>query len=284
MPRRSIIFLGTAASAPNKYRFTQSIVICGAKECILLDAGEGVQVRLLSAGIDHRHVNLVAISHLHGDHIHGLPPLVETLEMKISTQKMPSRYLLKIVAPATYCRLLHMLFDITKASENNKNLDILCMDAGNLCSTNIYVETPSKEIRVLPIRVYHGPLEAYGYYVDLSVSEKNIGIFYSGDGLCKDNCVEKLKTLKPAIVIHEATFLDYDGDAAKARESGHATLMDAAKLALEVGARVLILTHISARYDRNAQRDFLSRSRRIFEGDIFIAEDLTKIPLDLLSV
>lgn len=281
MIKRSIIFLGTAASAPQTNKFTQSLVVCGLKECILLDAGEGVQMRLLNAGIDHRLIKLLAITHLHGDHIHGLLPFIETLGMKLTTQKDSKKFGLKIIAPIDLCKYVDLALNILK-KEVLREFKIECIEARSVHRDNNPVISPEGEIVVLPIPVQHGVDEAYGYYVGLNIKDRTIGIFYSGDGICDAFCMDRLRELKPLIVVHEATFLDYPIDYSKARESHHATLYDAATLAKNIDAPVLVLTHISARYDEEDLRDFVSRARRIFQGDIFIARDLAKISLNVL--
>lgn len=282
MIKKSIIFLGTAASAPQQNRFTQSIAICGSRECVLLDVGEGAQIRLLSAGIDHRRIDIVSVTHIHGDHIHGLLPLIESLRMKLTTQKTPEKHILKVLAPIDFCRYLDVALD-NIITEPDKHLEIICIDAETLNTSGSFVESSSGEIRVVPIPVEHGIDKAYGCYVSIDIGKNVLGLFYSGDGLCNQICMERLKQLKPSVLIHEATFLDYLDDSTKARESRHSTVYEAAKLAREVGALVLILTHISARYSEIHLRDFVSRARRIFQGSIIIAEDLAKIPLAILS-
>lgn len=284
MTRRSIIFLGTAASVPQQDKLTQSIAICGSKECALLDAGEGVQIRLSSAGIDHRNIKIISITHIHGDHIHGLLPFIETLRMKLSTQKILEKHLLKILAPSDFCRYLDIALDvIAKSIKIDEHLDITCIDSESLNNSGSFVESPSREIRITSVPVKHGICNSYGYYANIDLGKDAVGIFYSGDGICDHVCMGKLKHLKPDIVIHEATFLDYLDDSVKAYESYHSTVYEAAKIAQEVGALALVLTHISGRYKETYLRDFVSRARRVFQGSILVAEDLAKIPFTLLT-
>ena len=284
MIKKGIVFLGTAATIPHQYRYTQSIAICSLRECILLDAGEGAQIRLSSAGIDHTHIKLVAITHVHGDHIHGLIPFLESLALKISAQGIPEKvYEIKIIGPTSLCKYLNYVLAIIGHNNVNEDLSVSCVEAKAIYDSGGAVETPFKEIGVAPLPVVHRAGEAYGYYVDVRIGKgRCIGVFYSGDGLCTDDCENRLRALKPAIIIHEATFLDYPNDKAKAAESLHATVYEAAKLAKDVGASVLVLTHISARYKRSELSDYIARARRYFDGDIFVAEDLALLPLDFL--
>lgn len=284
LTKNCIIFLGTSASIPQKNKFTQSIAICALKECVILDAGEGMQIRMSEIGIDHRMIKLIAISHAHGDHVHGLLPFIETLKMKLVSQKINKNNVLNIVAPLQLCTYINNFLKFFRIEDENI-LKIMCIDAQNLWQRKEKICTPSGEISVLPLRVEHGDLEeAYGFYVELLMKKKSVNIFYSGDGMCGDRCLEDLIKLKPSIIIHEATFLDYPEDRIKAYSSGHATVYEAAVLATKVNAYVLILTHISARYSKNDVNDFIARTRKVFQGEVFVAEDLAKIPLDLLNL
>jgi len=284
LTRRSIVFLGTASSIPNPQRFTQSIAICGSRDCILLDAGEGVQIRLASVGIDHRDVKIVALSHIHGDHIYGVLPFIESLAMKISSQKNVSTTTLRIVAPKNVCRYLLNSIDVIKMGGMDKVLSLECIEAGFLSKEGLFVESPNKDIAVYPVPVDHCLEEAYGYFVKIKLGKVELGVYYSGDGVCREQCLNILKILKPSIVIHEATFLDYADDEARAVESCHSTVSNAAQVASNINAKVLILTHISARYRGDELRDFISRARKIFSGEVYIAQDLSKIPLDFINV
>lgn len=284
MTKKYVLFLGTAASIPSIERFTQSIAICGSKECVLLDAGEGVQIRLSRASVDHRRIKIIAITHVHGDHIHGLLPFIESLGLKISSQKTTEKYTLKIIAPSNLCKYLYTALDIIKVGHQDENLEIQCIEAKHLHQYDTFIVSPSSEFSLIPIPVEHGYGETYGYYIKTEVKKSILGLFYSGDGICGKVCIEKLKTAKPNIIIHEATFLDYSVDRARAYESMHSTVWEAANLAEEVGASLLVLTHISARYRDEDLRDFVSRARRVFRGDVVIAEDLAKIPLNITQV
>jgi len=264
-----MVFLGTGATTPSQVRYTPSIAICTTKDCILLDCGEGAQIRLQEAGIDVLRLKYVIITHTHGDHIYGLMPLIDSFTMRVASQKIKEKKL-HIYAPKDFCTINSWYFtEIIECHE------ILTQIMEN------FIET--EEFIFKPLPMLHGSVEAFGVYIALKDGRKcKIDVFYSGDGVCSEECLRFLKSTKPCIIVHDASFLDYHDDAVKAREKFHATVADAAKLALEVNARVLILTHISNRYRNDNLRDFLSRARRIFQGDIFIASDLSTMWLDKL--
>ncbi len=71
-----IQFLGTGAGQPSKARNVSSLalkLLDEINEVWLFDCGEGTQNRILETTIRPRKVSKIFITHLHGDHIFGLP-------------------------------------------------------------------------------------------------------------------------------------------------------------------------------------------------------------------
>ena len=74
-----VTFLGTSSMVPTKERNHSAVFISYRSEGILIDCGEGTQRQLKLAGIKVTKVTKVLISHWHGDHVLGLPGLIQTL-------------------------------------------------------------------------------------------------------------------------------------------------------------------------------------------------------------
>lgn len=235
---------------------------------MLLDCGEGAQMRLMEAGIDLSKIAYILITHLHGDHFYGVYPLVDSYVMKVRSQRLKGKKL-AIYAPTGFCNNFGGYFnDLIECIEISKNV----------IATSDFIQMEDFKVKWLPMD--HGDIEAYGVFIVAKYREKEVSIFYSGDGVCRNECLEFLKNAKPCIIIHEASFLDYRDDVRKAKEKFHATVADAANLARESQAKMLILTHISSRYSDGDLSDFISRVKRLFGGDIYIASDLSQIQLD----
>ncbi|MEM1883778.1 MAG: MBL fold metallo-hydrolase, partial [Candidatus Bathyarchaeia archaeon] len=76
-----IIFLGTAGSLPTNERSLPSIVIQHRGEIIMFDCGEGTQRQMMKAGVGFNRKMIVFITHMHGDHVLGLPGMMQTMSL-----------------------------------------------------------------------------------------------------------------------------------------------------------------------------------------------------------
>ncbi len=83
-----IIFLGTSAAVPTRQRNLPSVVLLYKGEQILFDAGEDVQRRYEDAGLKFNAPLSIFISHMHGDHVIGLPGLLFHFTLISRTQEI----------------------------------------------------------------------------------------------------------------------------------------------------------------------------------------------------
>ena len=74
-----VIFLGTGGSLPTRQRGLPSVAIKRDGELLLFDCGEGTQRQMMQAGLGFNRPTSIFISHLHGDHLLGLPGLLQTM-------------------------------------------------------------------------------------------------------------------------------------------------------------------------------------------------------------
>ena len=81
-----IVFLGTSASTPTRTRSLSATAILRADELLLFDAGEGVQYGFSKAGLAWNRIMKIFITHMHGDHCLGLPGLLQTMSTNSRTE------------------------------------------------------------------------------------------------------------------------------------------------------------------------------------------------------
>lgn len=75
----NLTLLGTGGGMPMPNRFLSSIIMNYKGRKILLDCGEGTQVAMRVAGTGFKSIDIICISHVHGDHVNGLPGLLSTI-------------------------------------------------------------------------------------------------------------------------------------------------------------------------------------------------------------
>ena len=74
--------IGTAASVPTAARGTAATLVARGGERWLVDCGEGTQRQLLRSGLGLVDLDLLLITHLHGDHYLGLPGMLKTFGLR----------------------------------------------------------------------------------------------------------------------------------------------------------------------------------------------------------
>ncbi len=296
-----LVFLGTGSGWPTKRRNVSSIALENRGDVILLDCGEGTQREMLYTPISFMKISRILISHFHGDHILGIPGLIQS--MALAGREKP----LFVAGPDGTEDMVEKLisigdfkktFEVQSLSMNDGDT----IDAGNLIiraaavkhtTTSLAYSVEEKKRpgrfyreKAISLGVPEGP--AFGRLQNGEIVVVNgrkirqdevtgppragIKIVYSGDTAPCDSVIKLAKGAD--VLIHEATF---SGDMEeKAREFGHSTSIQAAKIAKNAGVKRLILTHISPRYEDTDT--LLSEAKAVFE-ETCLAEDLMEFPV-----
>ncbi len=300
-----ITFLGTSSAVHSASRSHSAIIIQAFGETMLFDCGEGTQRQLIYAKISPMKISKIFISHYHGDHILGIPGLLQSMNFRGRENK------LTIYGPKGLDELkkaVHSL-SFTNLGFSNFNFEIewIEIESGTIIENEKYIIRSQKvdhnthslaysieEIKkprflrqkAIDLGVPVGPkfgklhngeeVEVNGKIIRpeqvLGPPRKGHKITYSGD---TRPCEEMIDFAKDStILIHESTYGKEDFE--KADEYAHSTSTDAAKIALQSKSQQLILTHISTRYTEFEEQ--LNDAKKIFKNTL-LAEDLMKVEL-----
>jgi ribonuclease Z len=301
----SVVFLGTSGSVPTPKRALPAIAIRRKDELILFDCGEGLQRQMIQAGIGFHRKMKVFVTHMHGDHVLGLPGLLQTMSLLERERK------LDIYGPVGIKAFVESIketvqFVLTFPIEvheiegdgivcREKEYEVCAMWVEHVISSLAYalVEKP-RPGRFFPekakrLGVEEGPLWAklqQGESIKLPdgrvvKSEEVTGplrigrkIVYTGDTKSTENLAKFAENAD--LLIHDATFDDELVE--RAQEDGHSTPSQAAETAKKAKVKWLILTHISARYKDASV--LVEQARKIF-SKVDAAEDFMKIDIPL---
>jgi ribonuclease Z len=258
---------------------------------------------MVEASVGFRRPTKFLISHLHGDHILGLPGLLQTMDL-LGREKLVSIFGSEGMIDFVHsfnCVLGYPDFPVI-LKEISSNCVVLNESEYCIRSIRADHDPPSWSyvFEEHPIPGKFHPEEAFKHKVpegplwkklqlgedvfledgtivrsrDVVDDPKNgIKIGYSGDTRPNNEFIKA--STNAEIIIHEATFDDSLED--KANENGHSTASQAAEVAKRANAKLLILTHISSRYP-NAEI-LLDQAREIFSNTL-LAEDLMKLELN----
>ena len=295
-----ITFLGTSSAVHSNERNHPSIAIKAFGETILFDCGEATQKQMISSNISPMKVSKIFITHYHGDHILGLPGLLQSMSLNGREAKLTiygPKGLDKVknaIYSLGYCAIEYPVEFIEIDSgiiEDNKEYFIQAERVRHNVPTLAYSIEEKKKPRFLrekaielgvPVgpafgRLHNGEeVEVNGKIIKpeqvLGEPRKGAKITYSGD---TKPCEEMIMLARDStLLIHESTFVEEDK--LNAEEHAHSTSVDAAYIARESNSKKLILTHISTRYTKEYEDKMLNEAREIFEN--------TELAYDLLEV
>ncbi|MBT4166195.1 ribonuclease Z [archaeon] len=295
-----IIFLGTSSGIPTATRNHTAILLSYKDEKILIDCGEGTQRQFRKAKINPCKITKLLITHLHGDHVFGLPGLFQTLGLNDYNKT------LEIYGPKGTKKLIQGIqetFKSTKAVQikteikevqgeffknNDFSLKAISLEHGT--PTNGYIFQEKDKLRIHKDKLKklklknHKDLKKLTQGKDIKINNKTIkskNLTYGQKGkkisfifdtkLCSN--IKKLAK-DSSLAIMESTFFS-DKDMKKTKQYKHLTIKEATKIAKDSNVQKLALTHFSQRYEFK-EKELLKEAKKIFKETI-IAKDFLKV-------
>jgi ribonuclease Z len=300
-----VVFLGTSGSVPTLKRSLPAVVVQCPRDQWMFDCGENVQHQMMAAKVSFHRKTKIFITHLHGDHVLGLPGLLQT--MALMDRKEP----VQVYAPKG-------LKDFLVCTKETLNFGLTYpVDIFEILAEGLVVD--EEDYQVIATKSNHS-IVGYSYAF---IEKPRPGRFYpkkalalgipAGELWSKLQRGEEVKaadgtTVKPSdvmgpprpgrkivytgdtkpfewfgkfaegadLVIHDCTFDDSLKE--KAETDGHSTPSQAAGQAKAANAKKLVLSHISARYPDASL--LLEQAKKVFPNSI-LAEDYLELELPL---
>ncbi|HEL2551818.1 ribonuclease Z [Streptococcus suis] len=307
-----IQFLGTGAGQPSKARNVSSLalkLLDEINQVWLFDCGEGTQNQILETTIRPRKVAKIFITHLHGDHIFGLPGFLSSRSFQSSDEQtdidiygpvgIRSFVLasLKVSGTRLPYRIHFHEFDVDTVGQ------VLETDKFTVFAEKLDHTIPCVGYRVIQ-KDLEGTLDAealraagvpFGPLFGKIKNGQNVTLEDGTEIIASDylspprpgkvvtilgdtrKCHASVRLAVNAdVLVHEATY--GKGDEQIARKHGHSTNMEAAQVAKDAGAKQLLLNHISPRFLSKDISQLRKDASTIFEK-VHIVKDLEEIEL-----
>ncbi|MCH4169459.1 MAG: ribonuclease Z [Streptococcaceae bacterium] len=304
-----IQFLGTGAGMPAKHRNVSSLVLKllqERNEAWLFDCGEATQIQILHTTIKPRKINKIFITHLHGDHIFGLPGLLSSRTFQAGEIQTP----LTLYGPKGIQEFVELTLKISQTKlgypiefhelqsdglifeDNSFKVETKKLEHGIPCfGYRITEKDKTGELQVdklqalgVPSGPIYGKIKS-GQSIEIGgvtypasdfIGETKKGkvVTILGDTRRTDKSIELAQNAD--VLVHESTY--GRNDQKVAYRHFHSTSVDAAEIAQAAGVKQLLLNHISARFTIKGMYELEREAKRLF-NQTKIVRDLEEVEI-----
>jgi ribonuclease Z len=273
-----ITLLGTGNPRPTSTRSGPATLVEAGTTRILVDAGRGVAERLWSVGRREAlsGIDLVVLTHLHSDHVVGLPDL--WLTGWIFGRKAK----LLVIGPAgTAAMASHLSQAFAFDVETRRDRDEKLPAAGAVIEARDISPEAAIEVggvTVTPFEVDHGPVKpAYGY----RVTYRGRCVVFSGDTRYSENVVSHAKGCD--VLVHEVLAPEVERRETKMQDPAavqriidhHITPEEAGRVFAAAKPRLAVYSHIVP--SPTTAKELEVPTRKTYSGPLVVGEDLMTI-------
>lgn len=291
----SVTILGSGSAVPTPSRFPTAQFVSCKNRSILIDCGEGAQFQMRKYGLKIQSLQLILISHLHGDHFFGLVGLLSTMHL------LGRNNGLTIIGPKGLEEIIRSQLEIGYSKldfeiefKQLEKGDISCVYEDKLIEIQTFplnhkvpthgylIKEKATELNLkkqkvidfkIPLSVIHqlksgkDVLDVNGTYwkfKEFTLPPKKLHSYaFCSDTKFDERIIEHITG--STVLYHEATFLEKDKMLAK--KTYHSTASDAATIALKSNVQKLVMGHISARYSNELEH--VKEAKHIFDNTTF---------------
>lgn len=308
MSNFSVTILGCGSASPTMRHFASSQAVRYGGRVMLVDCGEGTQMQLRRYGIAFGKITDIFISHLHGDHLLGLPGLLSTMSLHTVEGTVTVhifregaemlRTVMDVLCPTLSFDLKYNIIDPGAPGVllDGKHLTVRAISLSHRVPAVGFVFAEKPKLRHIDgeaVRFHgvpHYALPAIREGADWTAPDGKVipnrylttdpsparSYAYCSDTAYNPHVAHAVRGVD--VLYHEATY--GEADAHKAAPRGHSTAVQAARIAAEAGVGMLVIGHYSQVI--TDEEALAEEARAIFPNTVAGHEGLT-IEMDCLK-
>lgn len=272
-----VYILGCGSATPSRRHQPSSQIVDYRGNLMMVDCGEGAQTGMRRAGLKFSRLGHIFISHLHGDHVFGLPGLLSTMDLHEKGGRVVIHIFkegIDVLKPMIdfFCResTFEIVWDIVNPSGHHVVLETptLIVESFPLyhripCVGYIFREKPGqRHLRGDMIKFLNIPIKDLAAIKSgndwvrpesgevianerlTTPADPSRSYAYCSDTMADPRVARSVKGV--SVIYHEATYADAEGHLA--RQRGHSTARQAGEIARQAGVERLVIGHYSKRY------------------------------------